>query len=43
MREAPAGDGKADDDLGTILAIVDSSTGCMRAIEREPQITLQAQ
>ena len=32
VRKARADDGKADDDLGPFLAIVDSSTGCMRAI-----------
>ena len=31
VREAQADDGKADN-LGTFLAVVDSSTGCMRAI-----------
>ena len=29
-RKARADDGRADDDLGTLLAIVDSSTGCRR-------------
>ena len=31
VRKARADDGKADDDLGPFLAIVDSSTGCMGA------------
>ena len=31
VREARADDGGADDDLGRFLAIVDSSTGCVRA------------
>ena len=35
VRKARADDGKADDDLGPFLAIVDSSTGCMRAIASE--------
>ena len=34
VRKAPA-DGGADNDLGTSLAIVDSSTGCMRAAASE--------
>ena len=34
-RKARADDGGADDDLGTILAIVDSSTGCIRAMASE--------
>ena len=36
VRKARADDGGADNDLGTVLAIVDSSTGCMRA-QRERQ------
>ena len=35
VRKARADDGGADDDLGTCLAIVDSSTGCMRAVASE--------
>ena len=35
VRKAGADDGKADDDRGTFLAIVDPSTGCMRAIASE--------
>ena len=35
VRKARADDGRADDDLGTCLAIVDSSTVCMRAMASE--------
>ena len=35
VRKARADGGGADDDLGTFLAIVDSSAGCMRAIASE--------
>ena len=35
VRKARADDGGADDDLVTFLAIVDSSTGCVRAIASE--------
>ena len=35
VRMARADDGGADDDLGTFLAIVDSRTGCVRAIASE--------
>ena len=34
-RKARADDGRADDDLGTCLTIVNSSTGCMRAMASE--------
>ena len=37
VRKARAEDGEVDDDLGTFLAIVDSSTGCMRAISAETE------
>ena len=37
VRKARADDGGADDDLETFLAIVDSSTGCMRAIASETE------
>ena len=35
VRKARADDGTADDDMGTFLAIVDSSTGCTRATASE--------
>ena len=34
-RKAQADDGRADDDLGTFLAIVDSSTSCLRTMASE--------
>ena len=37
MRKARADDGRADDYLGTFLASVDSSTGCMRATASETE------
>ena len=46
VRKARAENGGVDDDLDTCLAIVDSSTDCMRAISaetKEPRTTLQAQ
>ena len=39
VRKARGDDGGADDDLETSLAMVDSSTGCMQAIELETQGT----
>ena len=35
VKKARADDGGADDDVGTFLAIIDSSTGCTRAIASE--------